>query len=150
MVATSTAPAMTEEERLRELQAKYGVSPEVEPNKDRLSELAAKHGVILDAEDGVGEQEYAEPTLSQKAKHVAKGFGQAGVDFVDMGYNLEHLADAGLKKAGFDGIPTEGPFAISTTKPSDLPGFRQFKENLANEEIHGLHPWHYHHQRQKR
>ena len=110
---------MTEEERRRaELNAKYGDPiPQAAPTVDeetRRMELNAKFGdpTVVAQEAPPPE----EPGFLQQAKHIAKGVGRGMLDTVDIGYNLEQLADQGLKWAGVEGgLPGE----TSTTKPSD-------------------------------
>ena len=66
--------------------------------------------------EGVEPPTPPEASFGDQAAHVARGFGQAAVDVVDLPYTLEHLADSGLKFAGVEGgLPGE----VSTTKISD-------------------------------
>lgn len=116
-----------EQEELRRLEAKYGGQTARAPVSDApLSEAEQQELAALEAKYGP-----AEPTLGQKAKHIAKGYGQMALDLMDLPYYGEQLIDAGLKKIGVEGgLPGE----TSTTRLSDYVP-ESWKEALASEEF---------------
>jgi len=77
----------------------------------------------------------ANPTSMQKVKHVAKGFGRAAIDIIDMPANIEGAVDTGLKYVGAEGLPTEGPFKKGTVPSETVPVLKRAKELLASEEF---------------
>ena len=128
-----------DDEEWRKLQAKFGPVDTAEADQAQVAEevtdeefsnLEMKFGAV--AAPAPAPEAPPEATLWEKTKHVGKGFGQALVDVVELPYNLEQLADSGLKWAGVEGgLPGE----TSTRPITDvIPGAQVLKQAIASEE----------------
>lgn len=78
------------------------------------------------------------PTLTQQAKHVAKGYGKLGLETMDMPYNVASLEKKGLEwlgdKIGVDGLEKALPDFMVPPQPSSfIPD--KWKDAIAGEEF---------------
>ena len=87
-----------EEEDLRRLQTKFGGmgGREVDTEQD-FAALEAKFGSISPPQAASPAESAGTPSSWDQTKHIAKGFGQAGVDVIDTVRNVQDAVWGGVE-----------------------------------------------------